>query len=135
MWRRIVAQDPFEAFGREFKRAMEEHGRQLNEEMKRVHEQMHSAMQRMKEEMDRAGAELQRAMRDFHRERSNYTNSSEVSYQAGMRAHAADRTSRRDRSSSKRKRPPRKPRGSVPAPVKPSPKPTPLMDGAEAPIE
>ena len=35
----------------------------------------------------------------------------------------------------KPRRPRRKPPGGEPLPVKPRPKPTPLMDGAEAPIE
>ena len=34
-----------------------------------------------------------------------------------------------------RKRPRRRPPGGEPVPVEPRPKPTPLMDGAEAPIE
>ncbi|HEV8408416.1 MAG TPA: hypothetical protein VGQ34_10830, partial [Sphingomicrobium sp.] len=63
-----MADNPFEAFGREFKRAMEEHGLHLNEEMKRVHEQMRSAIEQMKGEMERVGVELGRAMEELHRE-------------------------------------------------------------------
>ena len=66
-----MANNPFEFFGREFKRAMEDHGQLLNEEMKRVSEQMHLAMEQMRTEMERVGVELQRAMQGFHEERGS----------------------------------------------------------------
>jgi hypothetical protein len=40
-----------------------------------------------------------------------------------------------DSAKNRRRRPRRKPPGGEPAPVKPRPNPTPLTDGAEAPIE
>jgi hypothetical protein len=119
-----VPESPFEGIARELKRAMEEHAKLFREEMERVREQMHGAMEQMKEEMERAGGELHRAME-------------------GLRSNAPDMPGwivepakpGRSRASSKRKRPRRKPPGGEAAPVKPRPKPMPLKDGAEAPVD
>jgi hypothetical protein len=121
-----MAQNPFEGLGREFSRAMEEHGRLLNEEMKRIQQQMQPAIELMKEEMERVGAELQRAMKEFHQR----------SAEAGGYCDAEFKPVPVSRKAKPpKKRPRRKPPGSASAPVKPRPKPTPLMDGAEAPVE
>jgi predicted phage gp36 major capsid-like protein len=122
---RVVAQNRFEEFGREFKRAMEEHGRRLNEEMKPIHEEMRPAIERMEEEMERLGAELNEALREFREQ------------DEAARASASDdgRRAKLWGKSAANKRPRRKTRAGETAPVIPRPKPTPLMDGAEAPIE
>ena len=123
-----MANSPFEGFGREFRRAMEEHGKLLNEEMKRVHVQMQSAMEQMKEQMERVGAELQRAMEQIDR----------ATPDAGDWPRPRPDISplrKTNRAAPKKKRPRRKPPGTASAPVRPGPKPKPLVDGAEAPIE
>ena len=125
-----MAQNPFEGIGRELKRAMEEHGRLLNEEMKRVQVEMHSAMNQMKDEMQRVGAELQRAMEEFHRERSNPSAWDEI-----VISPEPIRPSKKLKGTRGKKKPRRKPPGTAAAPVKPRPKPMPLVDGAEAPID
>ena len=66
-----MADNPFESFGREFRRAMEEHGKLLSEEMKRIQAQMQSPMEELKAAMGRVGAELQRAMEELHRRHPN----------------------------------------------------------------
>ena len=73
-----MAENPFEAFGREFRRAIQDHGELLNEEMKRVQEQVHSAMEQMRTEMEKVGEELQRVMRSFHEERGDASNWYEI---------------------------------------------------------
>jgi hypothetical protein len=125
-----VAQNPFEGIGRELKRAMEEHGRLLNEEMKRVQVELHSAMEQMKDEMHRVGAELQRAMEEFHRQRSNPNEWDEI-----VIAPEPIRRSKKVKIVRGKKKPRRRPPGTAAAPVKPRPKPMPLVDGAEAPID
>src|SRR6185503_20279247 len=103
---------------------MEELGSRLNEEMKRVHHELEAAMERV-------GDEVRRAMEEFHREP-----------EGPMRAGKPQKNARPvhptppkpDRPSGK-KRPRRRPPGTAAAPVKPKPKPTPLVDGAEAPVE
>ncbi|HEX5257673.1 MAG TPA: hypothetical protein VFW35_02700 [Sphingomicrobium sp.] len=119
-----MAENPFENIGREFRQAIEDHAGLFREEMERIREQMHGAMEQMKVEMERVGGELQRAMKEFHGDAPSPPD------WFGDRV-KADRASR----SSGRKRPRRKPPGGEPAPVKPRPKPKPLVDGAEAPIE
>jgi hypothetical protein len=122
-----VADSPFEGFGREFRRAMEEHGKLLNEEMKRVQAQMQSAMEQMKEEMERVGAELRRAMEQIDRATPNPRD--------WPRPGPDISPLRKTNKAPKKKRPRRKPPGTASAPVTPRPKPKPLVDGAEAPIE
>ena len=103
---------------------MEELGTRLNEEMKRVHHELEAAMERV-------GAEVQRAMEEFHRDRHGPARPDKPEKKARNRYGARPKP---DRPSGK-KRPRRKPPGSAAAPVKPKPKPTPLKDGAEAPVE
>jgi hypothetical protein len=123
-----VADNPFESFGREFRRAMEEHGKLLDEEMKRIQAQMQSPMKELKAVMERVGAELQQAMEEFHRRQSDPGDWLDAG--AGVAP-----LSRKATVPPKKKRPRRKPPGTASVPVKPRPKPKPLMDGAEAPIE
>ena len=123
-----MADNPFESFGREFRRAMEEHGKLLNEEMKRIQAQMQSPMEELKAVIGRVGAELQRAMEEFHRRHPNPGDWLDAG--PGVAP-----LSRKATGPTKKKRPRRKPPGTASAPVKPRPKPKPLVDGAEAPIE
>lgn len=110
--------NPFEDFGEEFRRAMEAHARIMREQMERARKQMHAAMQQAHEDFERARAEFEEMMAQARRDM------------------AAGWSARDDgKSAPKRRRPPRRPRGGEPAPVKPRPKPKPLVDGAEAPIE
>jgi hypothetical protein len=119
-----VPEHPFEPFGSEFRRAMEEFGTRLNEEMKRVQREIEGAV-------GGVAAELQRVMEELHRERDDRPNF----WETAVNADRDDRTARRAKPVSKKKRPRRRPPGSATAPVKPKPKPTPLKDGAEAPVE
>jgi len=115
-----MSKNPFEEFGKEFKRAMEHHAELLREEMERARKQVQAAMEQARADVERARSEFEEMM-------------------AEARRHMGER---RDWSSPdswtpsrKRKPPRRKPRGGEPAPVKPKPKPKPLVDGAEAPID
>ena len=119
-----MPQHPFEPFGSGFRRAMEELGTRLNEEMKRVHEQMESAMERV-------AAEVQRAMEEFQRNRESPV----APPKPKRKREPTDRITPKMRRASGKKPPRRKPPGSAAAPAKPKPKPTPLKDGAEAPVE
>jgi hypothetical protein len=87
---------------------------------------MRPAIERMKEEMERVGAELNQAMREFHEQ-----------YEAARTSAGDDhgRRAKRSRKSVAKKRPRKRPPAGETAPVRPRPKPTPLMDGAEAPVE
>jgi len=105
---------------------MEELGTRLNEEMKRVQEQIEGAMELV-------AAEVQKAMREFQREHQAGPKPDEPKKKARRAARTAPKTYRP--SSTKKKRPRRRPPGSAAAPVKPKPKPTPLKDGAEAPVD
>lgn len=125
-----MAQNPFEIFGREFRRAMEEHGDLLHEQMKRVREELESAMEQMRDEMERVGAEIQRAMDEFHQEHFHVD-----PFEPAMKPARPKQPRRKAKPVAKKRRPRRKPPGAATAPVKPKPKPTPLMDGAEAPVE
>lgn len=115
-----MAEDPFKSIGEELKRAMEEHAALFREEMERVREHMQTAMERMKADMVRARTEFEQRMNDARRDA-----------EASGWSTPDDYLPPRKRS----RRPPRKPRGGEPAPVKPRPNPTPLTDGAEVPIE
>ena len=119
-----MAEHPFEPFGTEFRRAMEELGTRLNEEMKRVQQQLDGAMERV-------AAEVQQAMEEFQREREGPVRPD----RPRRKREPVDRISPKMRRASPKKRPRRKPPGSAAAPVKPKPKPTPLKDGAEAPVD
>jgi hypothetical protein len=125
-----VAQNPFEIFGREFRRAMEEHGDLLHEQMNRIRGELESAMERMRDEMERVGVEIQRAMDEFHQEHFHSD-----PLDRPMKQARAARPRRKEKAVVKKRRPRRKPPGAATAPVKPKPKPTPLKDGAEAPVE
>jgi hypothetical protein len=94
-----VADNRFEFFGREFKRAMEEHGQLLNEELKRVSEQMRWAMEPMRAEMERVGAELQRVMQGFHEERGSPADWHEIS----VTADRVDKPSKKTKAKTKKK--------------------------------
>ena len=122
-----VTDNPFESFGREFRRAMEEHGQLLNEEMKRVQAQIQSPMEELKAAMGLVGAELQRAMEELHRRHPNPGDSLDAG--VGV-APLSRRPGYRPERSGHGASP-----GTASVPVKPRPKPKPLVDRAEAPIE
>jgi hypothetical protein len=103
-----VAENLFEAFGGELRRAIREHGQLLNEEMKRVQEQMRTATEQMRTEMERVGVELQRVMHEFHKERG----SSADWYEVTVEADRVEETPKKPRAKSKRKRGGGKKRGS-----------------------
>lgn len=103
---------------------MEELGTRLNEAMKRVQQELQPAMERV-------GAELQRAMEEFHRQ---HHAPADLDIRP-TKARRARSTAPKPGRPSGKKRPRRRPPGSAAAPVKPKPKPTPLMDGAEAPLD
>lgn len=112
-------EDPFERAGKDFKRMMEKHAARMRDEMQRAAAEMRAAMDRARAEMERARDEFQRQMNEArHRDPDGPT--------------SLDELLRSGRRSSKRRRPPR---GGEPAPVKPRPKPKPLVDGAEAPVD
>ena len=115
-----MADDFFERAGRKFKRAIEEHARRLRAEMERAREQMQATMDRARADMERERADFEDLMKEVRRQ-----------------AHGSRDWSRPEAWAppKRRRRPPRRPRGGEPAPVKPRPNPTPLTDGAEAPIE
>ena len=120
-----MAEHPFEPFGSEFRRAMEELGARLNQEMKRVQHEIAGAMEGV-------ATELQRVMEEFHREHGGGPNPLKAELKKLDRV---DRALRPGRPVAKKKRPRRRPPGSAAAPVRPKPKPKPLKDGAEAPID
>ena len=103
---------------------MEELGSRLNEEMKRVHHELEAAMERV-------GAEVQRAMEEFHRGPEGPTRADK----RRKNARPVHPTRPKPDRPLGKKRPRRRPPGTAAAPVKPKPKPTPLMDGAEAPVD
>ena len=119
-----MPESPFEGIARELKRAMGEHAQLFRQEMERIRQQMDGAMGQMKEEMERARGELHRAMEGLRYKAPDLPGWVDEPLKPG-----------RSRASSKRKRPRRKPPGGEMAPVKPRPKPTPLKDGAEAPVD
>jgi hypothetical protein len=121
-----VSQNPFEGVARELRRAIEEHGRLFSEEMKRIQEQIQPAMESLKGEMERARAEFRRAIQNRQGQTADRSDRFDTRFKP---------VASRGANSPPKKRPPRKPPGSATAPVKPRPKPTPLMDGAEAPVE
>ena len=104
---------------------MEELGARLNQEMKRVQHEIAGAMEGV-------ATELQRVMEEFHRQHDGGPNPLEAELKG---PHRLNRALRPGGPVSKKKRPRRKPPGSAAAPVKPRPKPKPLKDGAEAPID
>lgn len=103
---------------------MEELGNRLNEEMKRVQKQIEGAMEVV-------GAEVQKAMEEFQRERQGPASPDKPR----RKREPLNEITPKMRRASAKKRPRRKPPGSAAAPVKPKPKPTPLKDGAEAPVD
>jgi hypothetical protein len=113
-----MSDNPFDEFGKEFRRAM--HARIMGEQMERAREQMHAAMEKAREDMERARAEFEEMMAEARRQMGEPRDWAKPDAWTPAR---------------KRKPPRRKPRGGEPAPVKPKPKPKPLVDGAEAPIE
>ena len=115
-------QDPFRRAAAEFKLSLEEHARRMRDEMEQARERIQSAMDRVRTEIERARADFERQMEEA-RER--------------MRAGTPPRDDpvRAARPAPKRRRPPRKRPGGEPASVKPRPNPTPLTDGAEAPVD
>ena len=98
---------------------MDHHVRLIRNEMDRVRKQID-------EQVDRLRAEMQ-AVRDKF-ERTEGIESLNLAREYRERFGAWPHSKRH-------KRRPRDFDGGEPAPVKPRPKPTPLMDGAEAPIE
>ena len=109
--------DPFERALRSLHRALEGRHHLLGRELDRVRREMESTMDRARRLVEDEQAEFIAMMEEARRR---------------MQADWPGL------STSPRKRPrrrPRKPRGGEPAPVKPRPKPLPLMDGAEAPIK
>ena len=112
--------DPFECALRSLHRALEGHHHLLGRELDRVRREMESTMDRARRLVEDEQAGFIAMMEEARRRmgRSDWSDPDKW-------------TTPRKR----RRRPPRKPRGTEPAPVKPRPKPTPLMDGAEAPIE
>ena len=115
-----MSEDPFESAARELKRALQEHARAMREEMERAREQMRAAMERLHADMDRARAEFEETMAEARRQMGGPRNWNRPDDWMPSRS---------------RRGPPRKPRGGEPAPVEPRPKPTPLVDGAEAPLD
>jgi hypothetical protein len=89
------------------------------------------AKRRLDEQLARLRSEMAFALADYRR-------AVRIGRDAAFEAARAYRTKFGgfpDSDKQEGKRPRRKPPGSAAAPVKPRPKPTPLMDGAEAPIE
>jgi hypothetical protein len=115
-----VAENPFEKSVGPVRRILEEHARRIQEELEHALGQMRAAMNRAQADMDREAAEFEAMMAEARRQ-----------LRGSRDWTRADDWIRRP----KRRRPPTKPAGGEPAPVKPRPKPTPLVDGAEAPIE
>ena len=120
-----MAKNAFESAAEEFRRAMQDHARVMRKELDRAREEIRSAMDRARAEIERARAEFERQMGEA-REHMTDMKSRPFDFDDLLRPRGP---------SSKRRRPPRKPRGGEPAPVKPRPNPTPLVDGAEAPLD
>jgi hypothetical protein len=98
---------------------MHNYGQRLAEEIERAREQMNAAIERRRLDAHRERAEFEEMMAEFKRAGGPRDWSLPESWTPGR----------------KRRRPPRKPRGGEPAPVKPRPNPMPLTDGAEAPLD
>ncbi len=111
----------FEKAHWELKRAMEAHARRLREEMEHARDRMHAAMNQARADMDRERIELEELIKETRRQIEG----------------SRDWSRPEDWVSppKRRRRPRRRPPGGEPTPVKPRPNPTPLVDGAEAPIE
>ena len=105
-----MAQDPFKEERRRFEEAIS----QNRAELERARERGQAAFERARADMER---DRQLARLAFEQAREEFLA-------------MIDR-----RRIVARRRPPRRPLGGEPAPVVPKPKPTPLQDGAEAPIE
>ncbi|HEU0283936.1 MAG TPA: hypothetical protein VFR52_02200 [Sphingomicrobium sp.] len=105
-----MAQDPFKEERRRFEEAIN----QYRAELERAREQGRAAFERARAEME---LDRQQARLAFEQAREEFL------AMIDKRRIVA------------RGRPPRRPLGGEPAPVVPKPKPTPLQDGAEAPIE
>jgi hypothetical protein len=116
-----VPKSLFEKAHWEFKRAMEAHARRLHAEMERARDQIHAAMEQARADMDRERIQFEELLKEVRRQSEG----------------SRDWSRPEDWVSppKRRRRPRRKPPGGEPAPVKPRPNPTPLVDGAEAPIE
>ena len=107
-----MAKDPF----KKLRRSMEQVREEFREEMDRARIEMEAAMDEARADMERAREEFEEAMRQ---------------------AREAMGLEHRDKGFHRRRGEPRRrgPLGGEPAPVKPRPNPSPLTDGAEAPIE
>lgn len=105
-----MAEDPFEEERRRFEEAIN----QYRAELERARERGRAAFERARVEMER---DRQQARLAFEQAREEFLAMIDKRRIVG------------------RRRPPRRPLGGEPAPVAPKPKPTPLQDGAEAPIE
>lgn len=115
-------QDPFGSARKEFKRAFEKHARRLREQMELARTQMQQAMQEHRADMDRHRAEFELEMEKARE------------YMQTRGWERVFKSTPRGRPSAKR-RPRKRPPEAEFGPVEPRPKPKPLMDGAEAPIE
>ena len=104
-----MVEDPFEEERRRFEKAIN----QYRAELERARERGRAAFERARAEMER---DRQQARLAFEQAREEFL-------------------AMIDKRRIVRRRPPRRPLGGEPAPVAPKPKPTPLQDGAEAPIE
>ena len=104
-----MAEDPFEEERRRFEEAIN----QYRAELERARERGQAAFERARAEMER---DRQLARLAFEQAREEFL-------------------AMIDKRRTVRRRPPGRPLGGEPAPVAPKPKPRPLQDGAEAPIE
>ena len=105
-----MAEDPFEEERRRFEEAINEY----RAELERARERGRAAFARARAEME---SDRQQARLAFEQAREEFLAMIDKRRIVG------------------RRRPPRRPLGGEPVPVTPRPKPTPLQDGAEAPVE
>ena len=115
-----MSKDPFEEARKEFDRAREEH----RLDMERARQAMSDAVAQARAEMDAARVEFMKAIEEARR----HIEAARERMQGEMYRRASGQEPRRRKP--RRRRP-----GGEPAPVMPRPNPSPLQDGAEAPIE
>jgi hypothetical protein len=116
-----VAEHPYERIERELRRAFEKHARRLAADLGRASEHLRAHLDQATSDLARIRRQHARMIEDVRRQpgdRRDWTS-----------AEAWTRWPKGPR------KPRRKPPGGEPAPVKPRPNPTPLVGGAEAPLD
>ena len=119
---------------------MVDDGSDRKRDFDRMHARHRAEIERQRAELERARKELDERMARLRAEMEPARQEFERMAGQGVEALNAARKFRErfgewPQLKGRKRRPRRRPPGSEPAPVKPRPKPTPLVDGAEAPIE